>query len=105
MKKHMWIMALCCIIPAAGLLVVRYLGIPIPGWTYGLFILLCPLSHMLLMGAMGHDHHQETAGETTGAPNPKFDLNLGHDHNNETDHEGHHPETIEKHVPEEAQVK
>lgn len=77
----MWIMVLCCLIPLAAILVLPYVGISLPSWTTYLIFLLCPLSHVLLMGLMGHDH------------------------NNQTAHEGHHPETIEKHVPEEAQVK
>ena len=81
MKKHTWIMVLCCLIPLAAILVLPYMGISLPGWTVYLIFLLCPLSHVLLMGTMGHDHHEETV------------------------HEGHHPEIVEERVPEELKEK
>ncbi len=81
MKKHAWIMALFCPLPIVGLMVVRYMGIPLPVWTTYLLFLLCLLSHVVMMALMGHNHRNETARE------------------------GHHPETIEKQVSEETQAK
>jgi uncharacterized membrane protein YfcA len=55
-NRHMLLMILCCLIPVAALGGLFVLKIPAPQvLTYGL-ILLCPLSHVLLMGRGQHDH-------------------------------------------------
>jgi hypothetical protein len=63
-KKHALIMAACCLIPIAVLVLVSVFNIPLKSGFYFALILFCPLSHILMMKYMGHGEghqHVDTA--------------------------------------------
>jgi len=55
-KSHTLIMILCCLIPVAGLVAVYFFQVPFSKIVFFGMMLLCPVSHLLMMRFMGHDH-------------------------------------------------
>ena len=62
-KSHMWLMILCCLIPVVGIVLVSFFKVPLNNVLFYGMILLCPLSHLLMMRFMGHDHSSEQHAE------------------------------------------
>ena len=73
-KSHMWLMILCCLIPVVGIVLVSFFKVPLNNVLFYGMILLCPLSHLLMMRSMGHDHsseqHAEHQHHTSSLPSP-----------------------------------
>lgn len=60
-KKHALIMVACCLIPIVAFTLISVFKVPVSGMiTIGL-ILLCPISHLLMMKFMmpGHEGHKD----------------------------------------------
>ena len=55
-KSHMFLMLLCCLIPVAGLVAVYFFKLPLNNVLFYGMILFCPISHLVMMKFMGHDH-------------------------------------------------
>ena len=60
-KKHALLMVACCLIPIAGFALVSLFNIPLKSLFLFAMILVCPLSHILMMKFMIHgDGHQHS---------------------------------------------
>ena len=72
-KSHMYLMLLCCLVPVVGLILVYFFKVPLNNLLFYGMILICPLSHLLMMRFMGHDHsstepHAEHQHHTNSLP-------------------------------------
>ena len=55
-KKHWILMLLCCLVPVAALAGIFLLRIPVNTVLLIALVLICPLSHALLMAFMDQEH-------------------------------------------------
>lgn len=62
-RKHTLIMLICCLVPIAALVAIAVFEIPVNPVVYGIILLACPLSHLLMMKFMVHDHKQQDSLE------------------------------------------
>ena len=57
-KKHTWLMIACCLIPLAGLAAIYLFKVQVSTVLLIGIALFCPLSHVIMMAFMGHDHNE-----------------------------------------------
>ncbi len=62
-KKHVIIMLACCLVPITGLVLIAFFKIPVSTVLLGAMILICPLSHVLMMVFMGREHNASHVSE------------------------------------------
>jgi hypothetical protein len=58
-KKHTLIMLACCLVPLIALGAIFLFNLPVNQVIFFLLILMCPLSHILMMKFMVHDQAQD----------------------------------------------
>lgn len=59
-RKHLLLMILGCVLPIAVLAAVFLFQVEVGKPLLFAIILLCPLSHLLMMGGLGHGEHPVT---------------------------------------------
>ena len=78
-KSHIWFMILCCLIPVVTLVAIYFFQIPFSKTVFAILMLMCPISHLLMMRFTGHDHspaeqhsqHQQPIGPVTAPSQEK----------------------------------
>jgi hypothetical protein len=63
-RKHVLIMFACCLTPLAAVAAIWIFHLPLTSVVYGLLLLACPISHLLMMKFIGHDLQED--GHHTG---------------------------------------
>jgi hypothetical protein len=57
-QRHFLLMLVCCLLPVVALAAIYLFRLPVPTVLTYAVLLLCPLSHVLMMAFMGRDHHR-----------------------------------------------
>ncbi len=70
-KKHMLIMLACCLVPVIALGAIILFKVPVNQVLYVGLILMCPLSHLLMMKFMGHGEEQGHSHQHGQSPAPE----------------------------------
>lgn len=60
-KRHLWLMLICCLIPITALAVVWLFKISVSGPVLIALVLLCPLSHLALMGLFTRESQERNS--------------------------------------------
>ena len=74
-KKHIVIMVACCLVPMVALAAIFLLKVPVSTVILVGMVLLCPLSHLLMMKFMApeheeaHQHNQKRVREAAQSQN------------------------------------
>jgi hypothetical protein len=63
--KMLWIMLAGCAAVVAGVFLLPLVGIRLGTSLSTLLVLLCPLSHIVMMAFMGHGHQEHGHGRKT----------------------------------------
>jgi hypothetical protein len=69
-------MLACCLLPVVVLGLVYVFGVSLNSVVWGVTFLLCPLSHILMMKYMGHNH--EASHSASNQTNMLKDSSHGH---------------------------
>lgn len=77
-KKHMLLMAACCLIPIGAIVAITALNIPATGLTTIVIALMCPLMMLFMMRGM-HGGHEEQHEHHTATPVDKKQIGSGLD--------------------------
>ena len=79
-KKHRILMLLCCVIGMGAAAAILFFGVPVNRVFTGLMILLCPLSHLLMMKFMMKGHHNHGASDQPAHDTPAIQAATGENH-------------------------
>ncbi len=83
-SKHLWLMLLCCLLPIVSMAALFIFGASLNSWALVGLVLLCPLSHLLLMRLL-HRHAHEDEMQAGAAPDETQPVYLHASHPDRTD--------------------
>ncbi|MER3458965.1 MAG: hypothetical protein C4309_10400 [Chloroflexota bacterium] len=73
-KRHLWLMLICCLIPITALAVVWLFNISVSGPVLIALVLLCPLSHLALMGLFMRESREHNSAHGEHSRNSESEL-------------------------------